>query len=409
MKKFSPFLSLSIKEYRLFLLGFFISQMGMQMQMIAINWHIYQLTHSAVVLGLVGVVSFVPVLLFSTVGGLTADHVDRKKLLLATQAFLALVALALAALTVAGVDSVAVIFVLLALHFSAMAFFGPVRQSIIPDLVPKTHLLNAISLNTLARQMAVVIGPAIAGFLIALSGVESIYVFNAVGLVLVVATIFALNIPARSHEKMSSFSFASVVEGVRFMKKSKLMLSTALLDFFASFFGSATSLLPIFAVDILHTDARGLGLLYAATSAGAIIAGVLLASAKHLHHYGRVIIGAVLLYGLATIGFGLSHSFYLSLVLLALSGAGDMVSTILRNNIRQTITPAHMRGRMTGIHILFAQGGPKLGDAEAGFLAAATSAPFSVIVGGIGTIVATLIITFTTPRLRRVKGHELVL
>ena len=117
----------------------------------------------------------------------------------------------------------------------------------------------------------------------------------------------------------------------------------------------------------------------------------------------------VVVLGLAPFGFGLSHSFYLSLVLLALSGAGDMVSTILRNNIRQTITPAHMRGRMTGIHILFAQGGPKLGDAEAGFLAAATSAPFSVIVGGIGTIVATLIITFTTPRLRRVKGHELVL
>lgn len=409
IKKFSPFLSLSIREYRLFLLGFFISQMGMQMQLIAINWHIYEITHSAVVLGLVGVVSFVPMLALSTVGGLTADHVDRKKLLLVTQSCIALVALALAVTTAAGWDSVVTIFILLALHFSTMAFFGPVRQSIIPDLVPRAHLLNAISLNTLTRQAAVIVGPAIAGFLIALYGIESVYFFNAGALVLVIMTIFALTIPPRTHEKTSGFSFASVMEGVRFMKKSKLILSTTLLDFFASFFGSATSLLPIFAVDVLHVDARGLGLLYAATSAGAACSGVALASMKHLHHYGRVIVGAVTVYGLATIGFGLSHSFYLSLLFLALAGAGDMVSTILRNNIRQTVTPAHMRGRMTGIHILFAQGGPKLGDAEAGFLAALTSAPFSVVVGGIGTILATLFITLTTPRLLKVKGDELML
>lgn len=402
-------MSLASREYRLFLLGFFISQMGIQMQLIAVNWHIYEITHSPVVLGLVGVVSFVPMLVFSTFGGLTADHVDRKSLLLVTQSFIAVVALALAIVTAAGWDSVVLVFILLALHFSAMAFFGPVRQSIIPDLVSPAHLLNAISLNTLTRQVAVIVGPAIAGFMIALYGVESIYYLNAGGLLLVVVTITALAIPARMHGKTSSFSVASVMEGVRFMKKSKLILSTALLDFFASFFGSATSLLPIFAVDVLHVDARGLGLLYAATSAGAVCSGVALASVKHLHHYGRVIVGAVLVYGLATIGFGLSYSFHLSLVFLALSGAGDMISTILRNNIRQTVTPAHMRGRMTGIHILFAQGGPKLGDAEAGFLAALTSAPFSVVVGGVGTIVATLCIALTTPRLLKVKGDDLVL
>lgn len=404
----SPFLSLSIREYRLFLIGFFISQMGSQMQIIAINWHIYQISHSAVILGLVGVVSFVPVLLLSTVGGLTADHVDRKKLLLATQAFLALVALALALTTAMRMDSILVIFILLGLNFSAMAFFGPVRQSIIPDLVPRTHLLNAISLNTLARQSAVIIGPAIAGFLIALYGVRSIYLFNGAALMVVIITIVSLKIPPRSHEKKSSFSMASVMEGFRFIKKSKLLFSAALLDFFATFFGSATSLLPIFATHILHVDARGLGLLYAATSAGAVIAGISLASVKKLHHYGRVIIGSVIIYGLATVGFGLSRSFYLSLLFLAVAGAGDMISTILRNNIRQTITPAHMRGRMTGIHILFAQGGPKLGDAEAGFVAAATSGPVSVVIGGIGTVAATLIIGLSTPKLRKFKGHELI-
>lgn len=408
MKKLSPFFSLSIREYRLFLIGFFISQMGLQMQIIAINWHIYQISHSAVVLGLVGIVSFVPMLLLSTVGGLTADHADRKKLLMTTQAFLAVVALSLALVTVLHADSIAVIFILLGLNFSAMAFFGPVRQSIIPDLVPSSHLLNAISLNTLARQSAVIIGPAIAGFLIALYGVQGIYFFNGAALIVVTGMLISLKIPPHSHTKKSSFSIASVMEGFRFIKKSKLLLSASLLDFFATFFGSATSLLPIFAADILHTDARGLGLLYAATSAGAVIAGLSLASVKNLHHYGRVIIGAVIMYGLATIGFGLSHSFYLSVVFLAFAGAGDMISTILRNNIRQTITPAHMRGRMTGIHILFTQGGPKLGDAEAGFVAAATSAPVSVVIGGIGTVAATLAISFFTPRLRKFKGHELI-
>ncbi|MBI4225130.1 MAG: MFS transporter [Candidatus Sungbacteria bacterium] len=408
MRKFDPFLSLSIREYRLFLIGFFISQMGLQMQIIAVNWHIYQISHSAVILGLVGIVSFAPMLLLSTIGGLTADHVDRKKLLMATQAFLALVALSFAIVTAAGTDSIPVIFILLGLNFSAMAFFGPVRQSIIPDLVPKTHLLNAVSLNTLARQSAVIIGPAIAGFLIALYGVQSIYLFNSAGLIIVIVTIVFLKIPAHPHDKKSSFSIGSVMESLRFVKKSKLLLSATLLDFFASFFGSATSLLPIFAADILQVNAQGLGLLYAATSAGAVIAGISLASLKKLHHYGRVIIGAVIMYGLATIGFGLSHSFYLSLAFLAIAGAGDMISTILRNNIRQTITPANMRGRMTGIHILFAQGGPKLGDAEAGFVAAATSAPASVVIGGIGTVAATLAISFFTPRLRKFKGHELI-
>ena len=407
-KKLPVFLSLRVKDYRLFLLGFFISQMGSQMQIIAINWQMYQMTHSAIALGLIGIASFVPMLLLSTIGGLTADHVERKKLLITTQAVLVLVAISLAIITAGGLMSPGALLGLLVCNFAAMAFFGPVRQSIIPDLVPRKYLMNAVSLNTLARQTAVIIGPAIAGFLIALYGVQSIYIFNAVALVVMMTTIFPLRIPAHSAEEKSAFNIASIVEGLRFVKNSNIMVSTILLDFFATFFGSATSLLPIFAVDILKVDAQGLGILYAATSAGAVVAGLVLSSFKKLQHQGRIIVGSVLVYGLATIGFGLSHSFYISLVLLALMGAGDMVSTILRNTIRQVITPSNMRGRMVGINILFAQGGPKLGDAEAGFLAAATSAPFSVVIGGIGSVLATLCVAFATPRLRKFKGDEIL-
>ena len=409
MDKRSPFSSLAIKEYRLFLVGFFISQMGSQMQIIAVNWQMYQLTHSAVMLGLIGVVSFVPVLLFSMVGGLAADNVNRKKLLISTQAFLALVAVSLAMTTAFHVISPLVIFVLLACNFAAMAFFGPVRQSIIPDLVPKTHLFNAVSLNMLARQSAVIIGPAIAGFLIALYGVQSIYVFNSVALAIMILTILPLKIPLHAETTKAPFTLVSLFEGIRFVKNSRIIVSTILLDFFATFFGSATSLLPIFAIDILHVNAQGLGLLYAATSTGSVLAGLSLSAFKKLHHQGRIILGAVTVYGIAIVGFGLSHSFYLSLALLAIAGAGDTTSTILRNTIRQLITPNYIRGRMVGINMLFAQGGPKLGDAEAGFLAALTSAPFSVVIGGIGTIAATLIIGCSISTLRKFKGDELVI
>lgn len=374
--------------------------------MIAINWQMYEMTHSPVALGMIGVVSFLPILVFSMVAGMTADHVNRKVLLLCTQVFLSVVAVLLAFCTWFGIITPVILFVFLAFQFSGLAFFGPVRQSIIPDLVPKEYLMNAVSLNTLARQSAVIIGPAIGGFLIALYGVQSIYFFNSIALVVAMITILPLAIPAHTKETKSSFDLASFVAGIHFVRKSKIMLSTILLDFFATFFGSATSLLPIFAAVILHVDAKGLGLLYAATSAGAVLAGLILSSVKKLRHQGSVIIYSVLLYGLATIGFGLSTSLYFSMFFLAVAGAGDMVSTIVRNTIRQTITPAYMRGRMVGINILFAAGGPKLGDAEAGFLAAATSSPFSVVIGGVGTIVATLIIVCVLPGLRKFSGEE---
>ena len=408
MKKLSPFSSLAIREYRLFLAGFFISQMGSTMQAIAISWQMYEMTRSAVMLGLIGIVSFLPILFLSSVGGIAADTLNRKKLLVATQVWLALVALGLALATLFHATSPLLLFALVACNFAAMAFFGPVRQSIIPDLIPKTHLLNAVSLNTLARQAAVIVGPAIAGFLIALYGVKSIYFFNSVALLVTVLTIIPLIIRPHHAHTRASFSVHSFVEGVRFVKNSKIIFSTTLLDFFATFFGSATSLLPIFALDILHVDAQGLGILYAATSGGAILAGLALSSLKRVRHHGRIILGAVFVYGLATIGFGLSRSFCLSLVLLAIAGAGDMVSVILRNTIRHSLTPTRLRGRMVGVNLLFAAGGPKLGDAEAGFLAAATSAPLSVVAGGIGTLAATLFIARALPSLRKYKGEEVV-
>lgn len=405
-KKITPFKSLKHRDYRLFIIGFFIAQLSFQMQVIAINWHVYQLTKSALSLGLVGFYSFLPIMVFSLFGGLVADKMDRKRLLILSQVGLGVLALVLSFWTFLGIISPSLIYLIIFLEFTVMAFFAPVRQSIIPSLVPEEDLLNAISLNTLARQGATVIGPSIAGFLIAFHGVGSVYLLNGIFLILTLGTILPIKLPQLLEKKVVVFKLISIIEGILFLRKSPILKSTMLLDFFVTFFGSATALLPIFAVEILNTDAKGLGILYAATSVGGVIAGLALSSLNHIKAQGRLIVYSVVLYGLATIGFGLSKSFYLTCFFLIIIGVADMVSTILRNTIRQVITPDHLRGRLTGINIFFAQSGPKLGEAEAGLLASITSAPFSVVLGGAGSLISAALILKNNPDLMKFKSSE---
>ena len=404
--KLSPFSSLAHKDFRLFILGFFISQLGFQSLTVAINWQMYQLTHSALALGLIGIASVVPTLLFSLVGGLVADRWNRKVLLVVTQIGFGIMALILALLSWQNMVTPAVIYILLFFQFTISAFYAPVRQSILPNIIPDHALLNAISLNTLARQSAIIIGPSIAGFILAFYGTEVVYFSSAIALLLMIVTIIPIKVPELVKRDQAPFTMASIMEGVNFMRRSSIMTSTTLLDFSANLFGAATSLLPIFAVEILKADARALGILYASTSIGGVVAGIIFSSLKRVPHQGKIILIAVFLFGVATIGYGLSRTIWLTCFFLALIGATDMVSAILRNNIRQMITPDHLRGRVVGVSFLFANAGPKLGDAEAGLVAAIASAPFSVVIGGVGSIIATIIIAVTHPRLVRYKGSE---
>ncbi len=405
-KKLSPFSSLAHKDFRLFILGFFFSQLGFQSLTIAVNWQMYQLTKSAWSLGLIGIASVIPTLCFSLIGGLVADRWNRKVLLIVTQIGFGLMALTLAVLSWFQLITPSVIYLLLVIQFTISAFYAPVRQSILPNIVPDHALLNAISLNTLARQSAVIIGPSIAGLILAFYGTEIVYFISASALLLMVITIIPIKIPELTKRNQAPFTVASILEGVNFMRRSQIMTSTTLLDFFANFFGAATSLLPIFAVEILKADARALGILYASTSIGGVVAGIVFSSLRQVPHQGKIILIAVFVYGLATIGYGLSKSIWLTCFFLSIIGSTDMVSTILRNNIRQMITPDHLRGRVVGVSFLFANAGPKLGDAEAGLVAALASAPTSVVLGGIGSIIATIIIALTHPRLAGYKGRE---
>lgn len=377
------------------------------MQMAAILWHVSLLVppdRKGIALGLVGAVRVVPIILFSMVGGVVADVVDRRRLMLVTQSAMLVVAGVLAFLTFRGLNAVWPIFLLSALGSAAGSFDAPARQSLVPNLVPREHLPNAISLNTIMFQLASVLGPSLAGITIASFGVGWVYLVNAASFVAVlVALLLMRDIPPRDPAAArTELHPRAALEGLSFVFRTPIIRSTMLLDFFATFFSSATALLPIFCQDILKVGAHGYGLLYAAPSVGALVAGaVMVRRAETIDRRGRVLLVAVLAYGAATILFGLSRVFWLTFLALALTGAADTVSMVIRNIVRQLGTPDHLRGRMTSVSMIFFMGGPQLGELEAGAVAQWLGAPLSVITGGIGCLVATAWIALREPVLAR--------
>lgn len=406
VKKLKTFSSLKFKDFRLYYFGTLFSEIGSQMQVVGINWQVYELTHSAASLGIVGLSAFLAIIIFSLPSGLIVDKLNRKKVLLFSQIFPLFVTLVLAFMSYFKIINPLAIYIIVFLSFVARTFQGPARQSIIPQLVSKQYFLNAFSLQTMSRQISLVIGPAIAGFAIEWFGVESIYFFNALTFLIYIFTLIPIHI--KPHKKIGevSYSFKSLWEGVRFVLTNQILIYTMLLDFVANFFSSATTLLPIFAKDIFLTGPKGLGLLYSAAAVGSTIAGLVMASVHDLKNQGKAILAGVLLYGGATIAFGLSTSFALALIFLSLVGVGDMVSTVLRNTIRQMLTPDHLKGRMIAVNTIFVQGGPMLGEAEAGFVALYLGAPFSVVSGGIVTVLLTILIAFKVPKLRNYQSPK---
>ena len=378
------------------------------MQAVAVAWQIYTLTGSAFSLGIIGLSRFLPVITLAPVAGIAADKIDRKKIIMVTQILMMVFSLALAFTTFTKTKNVSplLVYLLIGLNSLAGVFDTPTRQSYITSLVPAKDFLNAVSLNVLVFQTAIVLGPSISGFVIAYLGIGSVYLINAVSFLGVIFALMAIRDTKALVNNKVSWSLSSLKTGLSFVFKTPIIYSTMLLDFFATFFASATVLLPVFAKDILNVGPKGLGLLYAASSVGAVTAGIGISSVKNIKHQGRILIAAILCYGLATILFGLSRSFYLSLIFLFIAGAGDAVSTIIRNTMRQLITPDHLRGRMVAVNMVFFMGGPQLGEAEAGFLAALTGAPLSVVIGGVGTLLATSLISILIPSLRKYQGER---
>jgi MFS family permease len=360
------------------------------MQFVAINWHVYLLTKSAFALGLVGLFRGVPIIVCSLAGGVIADAVDRKKLMIVTQTIMLVAAALLTAGTLTGLKSVWPIYVLSAFAAAAQAFDTPARQAFMPTLVPEEDFPNAVSLGIIVFNVAIIVGPAIAGFILAETGPAIIYGINALSFMAIIGALIAMRTsgkPDLQRGRREALSFGALKEGLRFVWQTPIIVQTMTLDFVATFFGSATLLLPIFAQERLHVGARGYGFLAAAPAVGSVLTALVLARMGTLRRQGRLVVASVAVFGVATAGFGVSTVFWISLLMLATLGAADTVSTVLRQTIRQLVTPNHLRGRMTSINMMFFMGGPQLGELEAGSLAALIGAPLSVVVGGLGALI----------------------
>jgi MFS family permease len=391
--------------------------MGSQMQLIAVNWHVYDLLKSDIVtitvwgqaidlnagalgLGMLGLVRIVPVILFALVGGIVADVRDRRHVIIWTQCVAALVAAVLAMLTFTEQETVPLIYLLSAATAAAAAFELPAQQALIPNLVSQRDLTNAVSLNTLLFQIATITGPALAGLLVSGFSLGLVYAINTVSFLALIGAVLLMGYRGQAAAKNTGIGWSALLEGLRFTYNSRLIWSTMLLDFFATFFSSARTMLPIVADEILGVGVRGYGLLATAQPVGSLIAGIVLSLRRDIYRQGAVLLLSVAVYGLATVFFGLSSSFALSYLLFAVTGAGDTVSTVIRGTIRQLMTPDYLRGRMTGINMMFFMGGPQLGELEAGIVAALFGVPFAIVSGGVATVLLTGWVAWKYPQLR---------
>ena len=408
----APYLALAHRDYRRLIVSQLLSLTGSQMQVVAINWHVYLLTKSPLALGIVGLTRVVPIVAFSLWGGVVADRHDRRRVMIATQIAMTAVALCLWGTTFAGHETLWLIYALNALSASAVAFDGPSRQALIPRLVPPADLPGALTLNLSVFQASLIGGPALAGLLIAHAGegtrgLALIYLLNALSFLAVIYALATMHTSgAPTAESGQTEGWSALREGLRFVFTTPLMVWTMGLDFLATFFSGAMSLLPIFADQVLKVGARGYGVLAAAPAVGALLGSLLLSIRPLPPRQGRIFLWSVAAFGAATIVFGLSRSFWLTLAALAGVGFADAISTVIRQTLRQFITPDRLRGRMTSVNMIFFMGGPQLGELEAGvvaslFASAVVGVTVSVVSGGIATVAVTAAIAAAAPMIRR--------
>ncbi len=373
------------------------------MQQVTINWHIYLLTGSAFALGLVGLVRFAPIVVFSLIGGVIADTYDRRRVMLITQSAMMLSAAILGVLTYSGWISAGLIYVLVAFTGAGEVFDAPARDALPPNLVPLEHLTNALSLNNISRHTASIVGPALAGFVIAWKGVAAVYWINAASFLAVLVALILMRTPTQQALKAAKITSKALGDGIRFLRRTQIIFSIMMLDLFGVFFSSASALLPIFAREILHVGPKGFGILSSSQAVGAVIAGAGIAFAGNVKRKGPLVLWAFALYGTATALYGMSRWFALSVFFLAMVGATHTCGAILRNTIRQLVTPDHLRGRMSSLNVLFTRGGFQLGNLEAGIAASLIGAPLSVITGGIATVITVAAIAWLMPQLKNYR------
>jgi MFS family permease len=398
-----PYQSLRVRDFRLLLLGNSIATFGEQMLTLALGWELYLRTGSAFLLGMVGLAEIFPALLFSLYAGQVADRYNRKRIIVVTQLIVALASLGLTALSY-WQGPLILIYGCLVVMGAAMTFNTPAATTLPASILPEEAFENAATWSSSSWQLATVIGPAAAGAIIALmNSATFVYTLNALASLVFVLLLIPIK-PTRTVIRQATeerSTWRSIGEGMSFLRRTPVLLGAITLDLFAVLFGGATTLLPIFATDILHVGAAGLGWLRAAPSIGALLVALTLAHRPPFQRAGRTLLLVVAGFGVATIIFGVSRSFWLSLVMLFALGGLDNVSVVIRSTLALTRTPDEMRGRVAAINGLFVNASNQLGGFESGLTAQLLGPAVSVAGGGVGTIIVVLAVALVWPELRR--------
>ncbi|MPZ71098.1 MAG: MFS transporter [Actinobacteria bacterium] len=393
------------REYRLLWLGSGISYIGTQLTFVAIPYQVYRITGSTLAVGLTALFELVPLLLLSLVGGAVADAVDRRKLLLVTDSLLALNSLILALHATGDNPKVWILYALAAVNAGLYAMGSPGLRSATPHLLPPEQLVAAAALTGSVQNLGAVAGPMIAGTLIAVIGLPWTYGLDLLTYLVSIVFIFLIA-PIPPLPDSNRVSARSVLDGIRFLKGRHVLQGSFVVDINAMVFGMPTALFPAFALERYGGGPEIVGFLYAAPSAGALLAALLSGWTGKIRRQGLAVYIAVLSWGGSLVAFGLSATLLLGLVFLAIAGAADEISAIFRNAILQTAAPKHMQGRLSGLELAVVASGPSLGDLEAGVVASATSIGFAVVSGGFLCIAGVGVIALLMPQFARYDARN---
>jgi MFS family permease len=407
-----PYAALLHPNFRRYVVGLLAFTMAVQIQGTVVGWQIYELTHDKLALGLIGLAEALPFIGFALYAGHVADRHDRRRVAILALSVLVLCSVALLVLPMALPHSprrvTTLIYVTMVASGVARSFLQPARQALSQELVPRALFHNAVTWRSGTWQLAAVMGPAIGGALYAVGGTTVAYAGDV--LLIVIGLLAIVSIQHRSviNRDHTNDVGESLGEGLRFVFREPILLSALSLDLFSVFFGGATALLPVFADDILHVGPQGLGMLRAAPALGAVVTSLIIVHRPPFERAGRTLALAVCGFGVFTIGFGLSTSFWLSVLMLALAGASDMVSVSIRSNLLQTITPTHLFGRVSSVNSVFVGSSNEIGMFESGVTAQLFGTVPSVLLGGFATLLVVAVIFTRNPALRGLRRiHEL--
>jgi MFS family permease len=377
----------------------FCSGVAMTMLRAAVAWHVFDLSRSAFHLGLIGLVQFVPALLLTLIGGAVADTYDRRRVCMIAQSVPIACCGVLFAATRQGAITLELLYAMILVVSVAQTFGNPARAALLPSIVPRESFPRAVTIASTVQALAFVSGPTACGFVIAGAGIGAVYgAYELLAAGSLIGLAFLRPAPVEGGRR--AMSWEAVRSGLAYVRRQPVVLGCMTLDMFAVIFGGATALLPIYATEILQVGARGYGVLSASLEAGALVSAIAMLALPPIRRAGSALLVAVTVYGVATIVFGLSQWFPLSVAAYALVGVADQVSVVMRGTAIQLSTPDELRGRVSSVNFLFIGASNQLGAVESGFVAALTSAPFAVVSGGVGCLIVVAVVAATLPALR---------